>query len=86
LKKVIKIDTQGLFVEDVLIQDNEITPNDCIEVICPDGFYRTKWNGNQWVEGLTIDVIKAITNKSIIPNDQDRLNAIESAISALMGV
>ncbi len=51
MKKVIKIDNAGLFEEDVILQDDEELPVDCIEIPCADGFYRPKWDGLAWVEG-----------------------------------
>jgi hypothetical protein len=54
MKKVIRIDEQGLFLEDVILQDNELTPEDCIETDCQGGFYLPKWNGTEWVEGGVI--------------------------------
>jgi hypothetical protein len=53
MKKVLRIDANGLFVEDVILQDNEDVPTDCIETPCPDGFYHPRWDGAQWVEGGT---------------------------------
>ena len=60
--KVLKINNDGLYVEDVILQDDEEIPEDCIETPCPDGFYKPKWNGTEWADGLTqseIDAIKA---------------------------
>jgi len=51
IKKVIRIDTDGLYVEDVLLNDGQETPSDCIEIFCPDGFYKPKWDGTEWIEG-----------------------------------
>ena len=51
MKKVIKINDDGIFVEDVLLKNNEPTPSDCIETPCPNGFYKPKWDGAEWVEG-----------------------------------
>lgn len=42
------IDADGYFTGDVL-EGSGITPN--VTTICPDGFYRPRWDGSQWVEG-----------------------------------
>lgn len=77
------IDDNGYFIEDVITEE---TNNNLIEVQCPDGFYKPKWNGSAWVEGLTQAEIDAIKNQPKVPSESDRLSAVESAISALMGV
>lgn len=61
MRKVNRIDAQGLYVEDVILKDNESTPADCIEVPCPGGFYLPKWDALacEWVEGLTPEQIVA---------------------------
>jgi hypothetical protein len=43
----------GLFVVDVLLEDDEPTPEGCIETRPPEGFHRPRWNGEElrWVEG-----------------------------------
>lgn len=51
MKKALRIDSNRFFVEDVILQDDEATPPDCIETPCPDGFYKPKWDGTQWIEG-----------------------------------
>lgn len=57
MKKVLKIDSKGYFIEDVLLDENETTPTDCVEVPCQQGFYKPKWDGTHWVEGLTQEEI-----------------------------
>lgn len=87
MKKVLKIDPNGYFLEDVLLEDTEITPIDCVEVLCADGLYKPRFVDGEWVEGLTqleMDVIKARTLQK--PTESERLAAIEMAITAMMGV
>lgn len=62
MKKVLRTDNNGYFIEDVILEVNEETPNDCIETLCPEGFYKPKWNGTEWVEGLTQIEIDALNN------------------------
>lgn len=52
------IDSQGFLTGDVL-DGSDVDPT--VTLICPDGFYKPKWNGSEWIEGLTqaeIDVLK----------------------------
>lgn len=56
MKKILKINSDGYFLEDILVSDNHSIPDDCIEKECPQGFIRPKWNGNEWVEGGIIPI------------------------------
>jgi hypothetical protein len=88
MKKVLRINENGLFVEDVILEDEETTPEDCIETYCPGGFFWPKWNGSKWIEGKTvaeIEAIKALSTK-VEPTRDDRLAALENAmIEMIMG-
>jgi hypothetical protein len=86
MKKVIKIDASGLFVEDVLIADDAETPSDCIDSVCPDGFYRPKWNGSQWVEGLTQAEIDAIIANAVTTEKslEELAEEVQIAMMAIM--
>ncbi len=51
-----KIDDDGYFIEDIIIHKGEEIPLNCIknrpntkEV----GFYKAKWDGANWIEGMT---------------------------------
>lgn len=48
---------------------------------CPAGFYWPKWDGAQWIEGGTVPV--PVTQP---PTEDERISAVEAAISTLMGV
>jgi hypothetical protein len=51
MRAVTKIDAQGLYLEDVLLEDGEALPEGCIESRPPEGFHRPRWDGSGWVEG-----------------------------------
>ena len=67
-----KIDSNGYFVEDVLVESvptieivNEdettftISDPSYISVPCQGGFYKPKWDGEKWFEGAeTIEIIE----------------------------
>lgn len=85
MKKVLKIDKDGFFIEDV-ISHEEFIPSDCIEVECPQGFYKPRWNDDEWVEGLTpqeIEELKKIETTPKQPSLEERLAALETL---MMGV
>ena len=73
MRKVIRIDENGMYVEDIILQNDEATPDDCTEVPCPDGFYNPKLDGEKWVEGLTqeqIELILSNKTKQILTMEQ----------------
>jgi hypothetical protein len=51
MRVVAKVDAQGSFVSDVLLEDGAPLPPGCIESRPPEGFYSPKWTGSEWVEG-----------------------------------
>ncbi len=57
-----RIDADGCFVEDVFADALDDT---LIETPCPEGLYRPKWDGEQWVEGETQENINAILAEKI---------------------
>jgi glycine/D-amino acid oxidase-like deaminating enzyme len=66
------IDENGFFLEDAFV--SEITPL-TIETLCPDGFYRPRWDGEKWVEGGAPP-----TPEPPIPTQEERLAALEAAM------
>jgi len=80
MRKVLRIEN-GFFVEDVILKDEEYTPIDCIETLCPDGFYKPKWNGIAWVEGLSQSEIDIIKN---VPIPKTELEILKETIDMLV--
>lgn len=72
-----RIDENGFFLEDVILEDEDNTPNNCIETKCPEGFYLPRWNGKEWIEGLTQAEIDKIKNVTQEPTLEERINALE---------
>lgn len=77
MKFVRTINENGMFIEDAFVEElTEFT----IETPCPSGFYHPKWNGTEWVEGLTQDEIQAIKD-SVLPTEpslEERIQALEA--------
>lgn len=76
--KLIKIDDSGVFIEDVIVKEKPSDMKNLIEVSCPDGFYKPKWNGAAWVEGLSQEELDIIKNQPEPLSEIDLLR-IESA-------
>lgn len=61
MKQVYKIDETGFFREPVIVNENEM-PDDCVPEKWKTPLYKPKWNGTEWIEGLTqaeIDILNA---------------------------
>lgn len=59
MKFVRIIDNNGIFLRDDFVEEiNEFT----IETPCPIDFYQPKWNGTEWIEGLTQEEIDVRNN------------------------
>ncbi len=82
--KVIRIDANGLFVEDVLLEEGQDVPVDCIVIDVPEGLYLPKWDGTSWIEGKAQSEIDALKNVIVVPSDEDRISALESALMMLI--
>lgn len=48
--QVFEIDENGYFIRDVELKAGEKLPNNYIEIQPPQGLYRARWNGSEWVE------------------------------------
>lgn len=64
--KILKINKDGFYIEDVIISSTEEIPSDCVKTHCPEGFYKPKWDGEKWVEGYTDEEIKQIQEEAEI--------------------
>lgn len=94
-KQYVRIDAEG-YIVNLLQYEEHITPVDEDIITAPaDGFYKPKWDGTQWVEGLTPEEIEAIQNQPQEPTEiellqqenadlKSRLTAAEDAILTLM--
>lgn len=81
MRKVLKIDVQGYFIEDVLIENEGSVPSDCVDTVCQEGFYKPKWNGTEWVEGLTLGEIDTIVTT---PHPKTELEILKETVDMLV--
>ncbi len=84
-----KIDSNGYFVEDVLLDAFPVmedgTPNPYyIDKICPEGLYCPRWTGTEWVEGLTQEEIDEILNATPQPTTEERINVLVNNVNDAM--
>jgi hypothetical protein len=73
VKQVYKINSNGLYVEPVVLSEGEELPSDCVEVMPIWGLYKAKWTGTTWIESLTQEEIDAIKNAPIEPSETEVL-------------
>ena len=81
--QVYKIDKKGYYIKPVVMSDDE-TPMDCIEIQPPDGLYRAKWTGFEWVEDMTQKEIEELNNKPNVPTEKERIDMLENMILLMM--
>lgn len=75
----IRIDLKtGLYID---VVHPDISGDDIVDVSCPQGLYKPKWNGESWEEGATQEYIDSLkTQATEPPTYADRLDALESAM------
>ena len=81
MKYVRLIDSDGFFIGDDFVEElTSLT----IETPCEGGFYKPKWDGSKWIEGLTTTEINAIKNvvtpKTEIEELQEQILATQMLI------
>lgn len=63
LKKVQRFDSNGFYVEDVIIGINDPIPPDCTDILMPEGIWiPAKFDGQGWATTLTQAEIDAKMN------------------------
>lgn len=92
LKQVYEIDEFG-YLKEISVKDfdeqgncTEELPENIITVDPPQGLYKHKWTGIEWIEGLTQEEIDAINNVVTEPTLEDRLTIAEDTINFLLGL
>jgi len=84
--KLSRVNENGMFIEDVIVNEKPNNMENLIEIPCPEGFYHPKWNGTEWTEGLTQAEIDAIKNVIIEQPLELRNRADIDYISIMVGV
>jgi hypothetical protein len=78
LTKVIRIDENGSFVEDIWINSEDPVPYDCIAIEVPEGLYKPRWLNGEWTEGLSQEEIDAIRNVPVPEPIEQKAQRLES--------
>lgn len=90
LKQVYEINEYGypkeIYVKDFDEEGNctEELAEDIITVDSPNGLYRAKWTGTEWIEGLSQEEIDEINNVPSLPTTEERLQQAEDTILFLL--
>ena len=71
-------DLQGFFIRDDFTYDEETEI--ALNVIPAQGLYKPKWNGEQWIEGMSVEEIQAIPQTPTELSIEDRLNTVETDV------
>ena len=88
-----KIDENGLFIEDVILEEQPMIEQEgimkldprYIDVPVPGGFFHPRWDGKKWVEGLSEEEIAERTKP--VPQEptlEERLQMAEDAIMFML--
>lgn len=80
MRQVYRFDNDGIYIEPVLLKNNDIMPDDCTEIHPPDGLYRAKFTGTEWVEDMSKEEIDALQDTTKLITTEERVEAIEKAL------
>lgn len=89
-KEVFEIDSSGYITEKYAAEfddDGNLIEEVADNIIItqpPDGLYRAKWAGSEWVEDMPQAEIDSLNNQPQTPAPVERLEALELAMLAMM--
>jgi len=78
MKQVYRIDADGYYVEPVIADE---IPSDCIEIQPPQGLYRGKWTGIEWIEDMSQEEIDRFKNQ---PRSKTQLEILQETVDMLV--
>ena len=73
--QIYRIDENGYFLEDVILKKDEEIPNDCVEIQPPQGLYKGRWTGVEWIEEGTPPEPQPKE-----PTEKERIEVLEQAM------
>lgn len=83
--RVYEIDENGFYTGNwMFIADNDEIPDGFVDGIMPDGLFKAKWTGSEWVEDMPPEQIDELKNRPQPPSEQERIEALEQALIDLM--
>lgn len=91
LKKVYEVDENG-FLKEIYVANVDENGNvldedkkEFIDIEMPQGLYKPKWTGTEWVEGATQEEIDELTKpKQTPPTLEERIQALELVLLELL--
>lgn len=89
--KLIKIDANGYFIEDVIVQEIPmIEQEDGTQIQDPQfvqetpiGFYLPRYVNGEWIEGLSVEQIESLKQPSQEPSLDERVVTLEEIIGVI---
>jgi len=85
--QVYKYNESGIFIEPIVINDNELLPLNITDIRPNDNLYRAKWTGGEWIEDMSQTEIDAL---NVVPTpqmtDTERIIGLETVIVGLMDI
>lgn len=89
MKQVVKIDINGYYLEPVIIEYEEDMQHNYIKTIPPNGLYRAKWTGLEWIEDMSPEEIDELNNQPRVLTEIEQLKISQAeqfeAILELLG-
>ncbi|MCH4984229.1 hypothetical protein AB4G91_02800 [Macrococcoides goetzii] len=81
MKQIYLYDDNHLFIGvDVVESNNKILPEKFTDIAPPDGLYRPKFDGEQWIETITQDELDELNKVTTLISDTERIDALEGAM------
>jgi len=80
--KVMRINQEGYFIEDVILGYGQEIPEDCVDIEVPAGLYLPRYVSGEWVEGKSQEEIDAIRNV-VVPKTE--LELLKEQCAELQG-
>ncbi|NMA65856.1 MAG: hypothetical protein GX957_06385 [Clostridiaceae bacterium] len=53
--------------------------------VVPQGLYKPRWDGTEWVEDMAQEEIDELNNQPQIPTAEERIDMLENIILMMMG-
>lgn len=79
--QVYRINENGVYIEPVVLRKGQEIPSDCIALIPPNGLYRAKWTGTEWMEDMSQEEIDELNNQ---PREKTQLEILQETVDMLV--
>ncbi|MDP4268436.1 MAG: hypothetical protein Q8880_13515, partial [Bacteroidota bacterium] len=78
MKKLYQINSDGFYLNDVLLDDGENIPSDCVETELPDGLFKPRYVNDTWQNGITQDDINTLLGITLDSVKQTKINELSA--------